>query len=247
MIELTHILQRCDTLLSPHNFQDYCPNGLQIAGTQKIRHIVSGVTACQALIDRAITLNADIVLVHHGFFWKNEAPQIIGTKQQRIKALLTHDINLIAYHLPLDAHPEFGNNAQLAKKLGITVKGTFGQHDLALWGTIPESSAPAFASQLTQTLGRTPQHFGPNHAIRNIGLCTGAAQSFLGAAAELGLDAFISGEVSESTYHLAVETPIHYFSAGHHATERYGVQALGNHLADHFQIGHTFVDIDNPV
>lgn len=232
-------------------FKDYAPNGLQVEGKNEIGTIVTGVTACQALIDEAIRLNADAILVHHGFFWKNEPEVIIGMKQRRIKALLTHDINLFGYHLPLDAHPMLGNNATLARQLGIVdaepIEGVAqgllwrGRFDLPV-------SASELGSILEKVLGRTPQHIGESAAdIQNLAWCTGGAQDYIDIAASLGVDAFISGEVSERTFHCAVEQGIHYYAAGHHATERFGIEALGWHLAREFNLVHHFVDITNPV
>jgi len=249
---LTELVEYCDRLLDAAAFQDYCPNGLQVEGSATVGKIVSGVTASQALIDAAIVQHADLLLVHHGFFWKGEDACLTGMKQRRIKALLGHDISLLAYHLPLDAHPELGNNAQLAKRLDLTESGRFGDGrgpDLACHGALPQPlSGAALADHIQQSLGRATQWIDTGREpVQKVGWCTGAAQSYLEAAARLGLDAFISGEISEPTVHIAREYGIHYFAAGHHATERYGVQALGEHLAEQFAIEHTFIDIDNPV
>ncbi len=252
MAGLTELVDYCDRLLEADAFQDYCPNGLQVEGRAAVHRIVSGVTASQALIDAAIEQNADLVLVHHGFFWKGEDARITGMKQRRLKTLLGHDISLLAYHLPLDAHPELGNNAQLARRLDLAESGRFGDGcgpELAWYGTLAQPlGGAALAERIQQSLGRTAQWINAGkEPVQRVGWCTGAAQSYLEAAARLGLDAFISGEISESTVHIAREYGIHYFAAGHHATERYGVQSLGGHLAQHFAIEHTFVDIDNPV
>lgn len=252
MITRTECLSYLETLLEPHRFQDYCPNGLQVAGNESIHNLVTGVTASRELIEAALDIGADTILVHHGYFWRGEDPRIIGIKHQRIKKLLAHDINLIAYHLPLDAHPTLGNNAQLSKLLGLEVDGRIsgtGDPAIAMCGCLAEpKSVPEFADQLRQTLEREPlviqTHDRP---IMTIGWCSGAAQGYIEQAAELGLDAFLSGEISEQTVHLARELGINYFSAGHHATERYGVQALGSHLAEQFDLQHQFIDIDNPV
>lgn len=251
MIELRELVGYCDTLLSAGTFQDYCPNGLQVEGRGEVRRLVSGVTASQALVDAAIAADADAVLVHHGYFWKGEDPCITGMKRRRLAALLAADISLIAYHLPLDAHPEFGNNARLGAVLGFPVDGWFGAGGgpaIACHGTLPQPlSAAACAERIAAALGRAPQCVsGGGRPVRRIGWCTGAAQSYLEAAAALGLDAFVSGEISEQTVHVARECGIHFYAAGHHATERYGVQALGGHLAQRFGLEHTFVDIDNP-
>jgi dinuclear metal center YbgI/SA1388 family protein len=249
---LQSLVDYCDQLLAARQFQDYCPNGLQVEGRPDVGRVVSGVTACQALIDAARQEQADLLLVHHGYFWKGEDPTLTGIKQRRVRALLAADMSLLAYHLPLDAHPELGNNARLAARLGLLTDGWFGEGgglELACYGRPPEPvSARQMAAHLAAVMGREPLLVGDGPAlIRTVGWCTGAAQSYLEAAARRGLDAFISGEISEPTVHLAREYGLHYFAAGHHATERYGVQALGEHLAGHFRIQHIFIDIDNPV
>lgn len=252
MIPRSDLLAYLDDLLEPNQFQDYCPNGLQVAGSEHIERIVTGVTACQALIDAAIETEADTIIVHHGYFWRGETPQITGIKQQRLKSLLTHNINLIAYHLPLDAHPELGNNVQLARWLNIEVDGRIhgsGDPAIALCGSLTrEMSLTDFADKITHVLKRPPLVIkGHNRPITTIGWCTGAAQGYIQQAAELGLDAFLSGEISEQTVHLARELGIHYIAAGHHATERYGVKALGEMLARQWPVNVQFIDIDNPV
>lgn len=252
MIELKTLVDYCDDLLMADRFSDYCPNGLQVEGRKNIAAIVSGVTASQSLIDAAIAVNADLLLVHHGYFWKGENPCITGMKQRRLKQLLSHDMNLLAYHLPLDAHPELGNNAQLAKRLGIEQEGGFSCGSGPELGCMGKLNVPLSAADLNtliaERLGREPQHIaGSTETIQRVGWCTGAAQSYFEAAIEQGVEAFISGEISEPTVHLAREYGVHYFAAGHHATERYGVQALGKHLADRFGLKHLFIDIDNPV
>lgn len=238
--------------LNISTFADYAPNGLQVAGRAEIKKIVTGVTACQALVDAAVARGADALLVHHGYFWKGEDPCVVGMKQQRLKALLAADINLLAYHLPLDAHPQLGNNAQLAALLGMRAEGSFGRGsgpDIGQYGRlIQPQSAETFAELLAQKLSREPLHIvGNAREISTIAWCTGGAQSYLEQAAALGVDAFVSGEISEQTVHVAHELGIHFFSAGHHATERGGVQALGAHLAERFELDVEFVDIPNPV
>ncbi|MBL4817127.1 MAG: Nif3-like dinuclear metal center hexameric protein [Shewanella sp.] len=237
--------------LQAGKFKDYAPNGLQVEGRAEIKKIVTGVTACQALIDKAIALDADALLVHHGFFWKGEREVITGMKQRRIKALLTHDINLFGYHLPLDAHPMLGNNAELGRKLDIAdAEPVPGLAQGLIWqGRLDTPvSAGTFGKAISEILNREALHIGdPAAEIQTIAWCTGGAQDYIDDAASLGVDAFISGEVSERTYHSALELGIHYFAAGHHATERYGIQALGEHLAREFDIEHEYVDIDNPV
>ncbi|AQS35770.1 dinuclear metal center protein, YbgI/SA1388 family [Shewanella psychrophila] len=246
--ELTEYLSE---FLQVGKFKDYAPNGLQVEGRTEIKKIVTGVTACQALIDKAIALNADALLVHHGFFWKGEREVITGMKQRRIKALLTHDINLFGYHLPLDAHPMLGNNAELGRKLEISnAESVEGIAQGLIWQGRLDTPLPAgvFAKFISDVLNREALHIGDTTAeIQSIAWCTGGAQDYIDDAASLGVDAFISGEVSERTFHSALELGIHYFAAGHHATERYGIQALGEHLAREFDIEHEFVDIDNPV
>lgn len=252
MITRTALLAYIDETLEPGRFKDYCPNGLQVAGKEHIETLISGVTASEAFIDAAIEADADAVLVHHGYFWRGEDPCIVGMKQRRLKRLLQHDINLIAYHLPLDAHQILGNNAQLASQLGLEIDGRIsgtGDPAIALCGALSEPlSLTDFANHVNQVLGRQPLTVkGHDRPITTIGWCTGAAQGFLQQAADLGLDAFLSGEISEPTTHMARELGIHYIAAGHHATERYGVQALAEDLAQRFNIRHHFIDIDNPV
>ncbi len=249
MTDRQDITRYIDELLNVNQFRDYCPNGLQVEGRTDIEHIVSGVTASQALIEAAIEQQADALLVHHGYFWKGEEPCITGLKRERIVRLLENDINLLAYHLPLDAHKELGNNAQLAQKLGFQVEGSAGDTDLIWYGSLPAScSASELAAQIDTALGRTPLYIeASKELITRVAWCTGAAQGYIEQAAALGVQAFISGEISEQTVHQARELGLSYFSAGHHATERYGVQALGEHLAKQFKIRHTFADIDNPV
>ncbi|MBL1320093.1 MAG: Nif3-like dinuclear metal center hexameric protein [Methylophaga sp.] len=252
MISRTECLSYLETILEPDKFQDYCPNGLQVAGNETINTLVTGVTASQELLDAALDLKADTILVHHGYFWRGEDPRVVGIKKRRLKQLLVNNINLIAYHLPLDAHSVMGNNAQLAKLLEIEVHGCIkgtGEPNIALHGHIQSPMmAVDFADKISHVLQREPLLIeGHNRPIKSIGWCSGAAQGYIEQSAELGLDAFISGEISEQTVHLARELGIHYFAAGHHATERYGVQALGKNLAEKYDLRHHFIDIDNPV
>jgi len=252
LVRLDELVRFCDRLLEVGGFRDYCPNGLQVEGRTKVARIVSGVTASQALIEAALAQQADLLLVHHGYFWKGEGACVTGIKRRRLKALLEHDISLLAYHLPLDAHPELGNNACLGRRLGLETAGWFGDGDapaLACEANVPQPlSAGELGGRISRALDRDPLHIDAGPAeIRRIGWCSGAAQGYLEAAARRGLDAFISGEISEPTVHIAREYGIHYFAAGHHASERYGVQALGECLAEHFGIEHFFIDIDNPV
>jgi dinuclear metal center YbgI/SA1388 family protein len=249
-MQRNQLIEYIDQLLDINAFSDYAPNGLQVEGRPEINKIVGGVTACQALVDRAVEEGADALLVHHGYFWKGENPCVVGMKQRRLKALLAADINLVAYHLPLDAHPELGNNAQLAKLLGLKVEGGFaGKPPIGQFGELETPmSAEAFAAHLGERLARQPLHIaGAGDEIQRVAWCTGAAQSYLEQASFLGVDAYISGEISEPTVHTARETGVHYYSAGHHATERYGVQALGSHLAERFGLDFKFCDIKNQV
>ncbi|ODS10670.1 Nif3-like dinuclear metal center hexameric protein [Vibrio scophthalmi] len=239
--------------LSPHLIKDYSPNGLQVEGAAEVNVIVTGVTASQALIDKAIELNADALLVHHGYFWKGEPEPIRGMKGKRIRTLIKNDINLFGYHLPLDIHPELGNNAELARLLEIEVEGGLEGHpqSVAMFGRLKQPLTGAqLAERINQVLDRVPLHIAPDNAnnlIETIGWCTGGGQDYIELAAQHGLDAFISGEISERTTYSARELDIHYFAAGHHATERYGIKALGEWLAAEHGLDVTFIDIDNPV
>lgn len=244
--ELTHYTQQ---LMQVERFKDYCPNGLQVEGRSEIRKIVSGVTASMALLEQAHLAGADLVLVHHGYFWRNEDPKVIGMKRRRLGFLLNHDLNLMAYHLPLDAHPEFGNNVQLGKLLGFNAQAYDGQASLIAQCELDSSISVSDLMHLIESrLKRAPMLIGEaTRMVKKIAWCTGAAQSYIEEAAALGADVFISGEISEQTMHQALEMGIAYIAAGHHATERYGVQALGTHLASKFGLKHEFIDIDNPV
>ncbi len=255
----------CDDYLSADAFQDYAPNGLQVDGGKPIQRIVTGVTACEALIDAAIAENADAIMVHHGYFWKGEASPLTGMKGQRIRKLMQHGISLIGYHLPLDAHPIIGNNAKLAEDLNMTIIGALypnETHPVGNIATCTPQSPQSLIAQITNALGRIPLHISAdyqeavylesestakNHrVIERVGICTGGAQDMIEQAALMGCDAFISGEISERTTHIARELGIDYFACGHHATERGGIQALGNIVAQQFDLPVTFIDIDNP-
>ena len=250
-VERHLLLKEIEQFLNVNAINDYCPNGLQVEGKAQIKRIVSGVTASQALIDAAIELQADAILVHHGYFWKGEDQPIVGMKQRRIKALLAHDINLLAYHLPLDVHPEVGNNVQLAQRLGLTVTGPLEPDNPRNVGLIGELDTPLsateFAARIETALDRKPLLVDHGQPIKRVAWCTGGAQGYIEHAIAAGVDAYITGEVSERTFHEAQENGISFFAAGHHATERYGVQALGEWLAKRFGIEHHYVECNNPV
>ncbi|MCY9869400.1 Nif3-like dinuclear metal center hexameric protein [Vibrio barjaei] len=239
--------------LSPQLIKDYCPNGLQVEGASEIKKVVTGVTASQALIDYAVSVNADALLVHHGYFWKGEPEAIRGMKGKRIRTLIRNDVNLYGYHLPLDIHPELGNNARLAELLDIEVIDGLEGHpqSIAMFGKLAQPmTGEVFAQKIAQVLSREPLHIAPEQAdklIETVGWCTGGGQGYIELAASKGLDAFISGEISERTTYTARELNIHYFAAGHHATERYGIKALGEWLASAHGLEVEFIDIDNPV
>ncbi|MGM0520618.1 MAG: Nif3-like dinuclear metal center hexameric protein [Pseudomonadota bacterium] len=251
MVERDVLVAACEHKLSASRFKDFTLNGLQVEGRGRIQRVLTGVTACQALLDEAVAWEADAIVVHHGYFWKNEPIALTGMKQRRIKTLLSHDMNLLAYHLPLDAHPELGNNAQLAKRIGWQFErcldGALGEGLLCLGNTAP-ASLSALSQRVAHELKREPLVIEAAGAgdIEHVAWCTGGAQDMITQAYEGGAQLFLSGEISERTTHLAREMGIHYMAAGHHATERYGVQALGEWLAAEFGIEHRFVDIDNP-
>lgn len=256
MISRTELLQWLNTTLQPERFRDYCPNGLQVQGADTIRHIITGVTASQALIDQAIQRGADTLLVHHGWFWKNEDPCVRGMKRERLARVLAANLNLLAYHLPLDAHPTLGNNAQLARVLSLqpdrNADGqplTCGPDNLVWLGRLPTATRLAeLSAHIEEKLGRRPLCVGPaDKPIQRVAWCTGGAQSMIDAAIAAGADAYISGEISEPTFHSANEMGISYIAAGHHATERYGVQALGQAIAGQFGVKAEFIDLNNPV
>lgn len=251
MVARDELIGYLHELLQVERFKDYAPNGLQVEGRAQIRRLASAVTASHAAVEAAAAMGADALLVHHGYFWRNEDPRAVGMKRRRLATLFAHDINLLAYHLPLDAHERYGNNVQLARVLGLSVQGRFGPDPgLALHGALPAASSGAeFADHIARCLGRPPLHLAADAAapVRRIGWCTGAAQDYIEAAAALGLDAYVSGEASEQTFHAARELGIQFFGAGHHATERYGVVALAAHLADKFQLDHRPIEITNPI
>ena len=248
-MKLVELVEYLDRLLEPAKFRDYCPNGLQVEGRAEVRRIVAGVTASQALLDAAVVAKADAVLVHHGYFWRGEDGRITGMRKRRLATLIENDISLLAYHLPLDAHPTLGNNAQWAAALGWQAQGRFGEQDIGWVGTLPQPQTVAeLAAGLTQSLGRAPLVIGDGaRSISRLAWCSGGAQGYFEQAIALGVDAYLSGEISEQTVHLARESGVAYFAAGHHATERFGARALALHLAEHCGLDCRFVDVDNPV
>ncbi len=252
-VTLQNLVEYLDNTLAASTFQDYCPNGLQVEGKGDVVRLATGVTACQALVDAAIAWGADALLVHHGYFWRGEAQPVVGMKRRRLGALLRADVSLLAYHLPLDAHPELGNNAQFGQKLGIEPAAQRPLHRAGtgvgnIAGLAAATSAAELVTRVEALTGRTALHIGDGAAeVRCLAWCTGAAQDYIEAAHEAGADMYITGEVSEQTVHFAREQGMQFVAAGHHATERYGVQAVGAHLAETFSLEHQFIDIDNPV
>lgn len=252
MVHVVDLIQYITELLAVDRFKDYAPNGLQVEGRREINRLVCGVTASRALIDAALEAGADAILVHHGYFWKGEDPCLVGMKAERIRRLLNNDINLLAYHLPLDAHAELGNNAQLAERLGFTIEGRFiGDADtgIGMYGSLSAAmSGEALAAHISSVLERVPLHIkGSDRPVKRIAWCSGGAQGYIEQAVALGVDAYLTGEVSEHTVHVAREYGLHFFAAGHHATERYGVQALAAHLGDKFNLKQHYIEIENPV
>jgi dinuclear metal center YbgI/SA1388 family protein len=235
--------------LEAERFRDYCPNGLQVEGRAEISRIATGVTASLAVVGRAAAAGADALLVHHGYFWRGEDPRLVGPRGRRIAALNAAALNLFAYHLPLDAHPGIGNNAELARVLGLEIEGWFGEQSVGAFGRLPAPMALGeFAALVGERLARAPLVVGDAaRRVARVAWCTGAAQGYLEQALALGVDVYLSGEASEPTVHLARESGVAYVGAGHHATERYGIRALGEHLAREFGLEHRFIDEDNPV
>jgi len=249
----TELADYLDGLLEAGRWRDYCPNGLQVEGRAEVRRIVCGVSASRALLEAAVARGADALLVHHGWFWKHEDGRVTGFRKQRLQMLLAHDINLFAYHLPLDGHGELGNNAQLAKLLGWRVTGRFAEQEIGFLG-VPDAVPPApilaadIAARVATALGRAPLLVGDGQReVRTLAWCSGGAQGYFEAAIAAGADLYLSGEISEHTVHLARESGVPYLAAGHHATERYGVMALGVHLAERFGLDCEYVEVDNPV
>jgi dinuclear metal center YbgI/SA1388 family protein len=251
MASAQQLLHAFDTLLQPERFKDYGPNGLQVEGRTEVRRIVSGVTASLALIDAAIDDGADAILVHHGLFWRGQDGRVTGWMKQRLSRLLAHDVNLLAYHLPLDAHPDWGNNAQLARVLGLRASARFGDQDLGfLGGAIDGSAFPdtgALAARIEQALGRPVLRIdGASGPVTRIAWCTGGAQGYFEAAIAAGAQVFITGEVSEPQAHYARECGVSFLACGHHATERYGAPAVAAQVASQLGLEHRFIDIPNP-
>lgn len=235
--------------LAVSRFHDYCPNGVQVEGRSEVRRIATGVTASQAVLEAATAWGADAILVHHGYFWRNEDASITGIKKRRIAHLLQHDVSLLAYHLPLDAHPEWGNNAQLGKHLGFVEEGRFGEQDVACHGRLlAPKPLDDLKRGIAEILRREPQVIGDlGGDITRVAWCSGGGQSYFEQAIALGVEVFLTGEASEQCFHLAQETGVAFIAAGHHATERYGIQALGEQLASRFGLEHRFFDQCNPI
>jgi dinuclear metal center YbgI/SA1388 family protein len=251
MASAQELLQAFDALLQPERFRDYGPNGLQVEGKPEVRRLISGVTASRALIEAAIAARADAIFVHHGLFWRGQDGRVTGWMKQRLALLLAHDINLFAYHLPLDAQPEFGNNAQLGLELGLTARSRFGDQDLGFLGERADAStfadAKALASHVDGVLRVASRWIeGGRSPIRRIAWCTGGAQGYFEAAIAAGADAFITGELSEPQAHYARECGVTFIACGHHASERYGAPATAAHVAAQLGIEHQFIEIDNP-
>lgn len=248
MIHRDELQSYLSALLAVDRFRDYGPNGLQVEGRSEVRRIVSGVTASLALIEAAVAAGADALLVHHGLFWRGQDGRVTGWMRRRLGLLLQHDINLYAYHLPLDAHPELGNNARLGALLELQPDGRFGENELGFLGRPAQPLALAeLAATLQSRLGRPPTVVaGDGRPLRRVAWCTGGAQGYFEAAIAAGADAYLTGEISEPQAHYARESGVAYLACGHHASERYGAEALGAHLAERFGLEHRFIDIDNP-
>jgi dinuclear metal center YbgI/SA1388 family protein len=248
-MELTELVNYTGQLLEVSRFRDYCPNGLQVEGRPQVKRIVAGVSASMALLEAAADQGADAILVHHGWFWKSDEARVTGVRKKRLAFLLERDISLLAYHLPLDAHPELGNNASLARLFSLEITAWFGEQQIAAVGEWkPGGSLGDFSAMVSAQLGREPMVIGDfSRNIKRVAWCSGAAQDYLAQAVDLDVDVYLTGEISEHTVHLARESGVAFVAAGHHATERYGAKALGEHLASRFGIECKFVDLDNPV
>lgn len=252
MLGLDELVKQLDILLEPQAYKDYCPNGLQVQGRQQVSKIATAVTASQNILDQAVAAGVDALLVHHGYFWKNESPTVTGMKYRRLSTLIKYDISLLAYHLPLDAHSVLGNNAELARILDWSVSDGLesgNPKSIGLVGSaMKDKTLGEIAARIHRELDREPLVIGDlSKEINKIGWCTGAAQGFIDQAAEVGCDLYVSGEISENTVHAARELGVAYIAAGHHATERYGVLALGQWLEDRYDIEHIALDEKNPV
>ncbi len=249
MVKLNDLIDYTQQFMQVDRYKDYCPNGLQVEGRPEVRRIVTGVSASLDFLQQAADLNADLVLVHHGYFWRNEDPRIIGIKRKRLAFLIEKNMSLMAYHLPLDAHPELGNNATLGRMLGILQVGSVGESNLVCYGSLEQDcSLAVFSKRIDAALQRQTLVIGDaDKKVKTVAWCTGAGQAYIEDAIRLGVDVFISGEISEQTTHLANESGVAYIAAGHHATERYGIKALGEHLAEKFTVKHDFLDLHNPV
>jgi dinuclear metal center YbgI/SA1388 family protein len=247
MVDRAELETLLDGLLQPQAFKDYGPNGLQVEGRRAVRHVASGVTASLAFIDAAIAAGADTLLVHHGLFWRGQDGRLTGWLKARVARLMAHDINLFAYHLPLDAHAQFGNNAQLGLQLGLAADGRFGEQALGFIGPSNTPALEALAAGAAQALGRAPVCVpGDGRPLRRVAWCTGGAQGYFEAAIAAGADAFLTGEISEPQAHLARETGVGFLACGHHATERYGAPAVAGHVAAQLGLTHQFIDVPNP-
>lgn len=247
MTDRAALEQHLNRLLEPSRFKDYGPNGLQVEGRATVSHLVCGVTASLALIEAAIAAGADAILVHHGLFWRGQDGRVTGWMKQRLSRLIQHDINLFAYHLPLDAHPALGNNAQLGARLGWVADGRFGDQDLGFTGTLPATDLATLTDQVQAALGRAVTAVpGDGRPLRRVAWCSGGAQGYFEAAIAAGADVFLTGEISEPQAHYARETGVAFVAAGHHATERYGVQGVGAQVAQDLGLRWQFIDIDNP-
>lgn len=252
MATLNDIIKWCDQTLKTHEFKDYAPNGLQIEGKSEVKKILCAVTASQDAIEAAIAQNADLLLVHHGYFWKGEPYPITGMRGKRIKSLIQNNISLVTYHLPLDSHPILGNNAAIADILkleNIENLDVSERHPIGNIGYLKNAMSPEiFKNYISERLGFNAIHLPADKtAIQKVGFCTGGAQDYIGKAADQDCDAYISGEVSERTFYEAKELDVHYYACGHHATERYGVQRLGKAISEQFNIEYSYYELNNPI
>jgi dinuclear metal center YbgI/SA1388 family protein len=248
-MQLSELNNYLTQFLQPEQFSDYCPNGLQVEGRHKINKIVTGVTASLELLERAQSVNADAILVHHGYFWRGELQSVTGIKMRRLKFLLSNELSLFAYHLPLDAHPTIGNNVMLGSVLGWKIAGWLDDKNMVAWTEFKQpQSLQVLADMISEKLKRQVQLIGDtNKQVQTVAWCTGAAQGYIEQAIAADVDVFISGEISEQTVHQVRESNTAYIAAGHHATERYGIQALGAHLADKLHLEHEFIEVYNPI